>query len=119
MKKFFLTAVLAIASATVAGAATPLWMRDAAISPDGKAITFTYKGDIYTVAATGGRATRLTTMPSYESSPVWSPDGTKIAFASTREGSNDIYVMDAAGGGARRLTSNSADEIPVAFTPDG
>lgn len=105
--------------ATSVSAVTPLWMRNVKISPDGKTLAFDYKGDIYTVPATGGTATRLTTQPSYESRPVWSPDGSMIAFAGTNAGSSDIYVMPATGGSATRLTFNSANEYPEAFTPDG
>ena len=100
-------------------AATPLWLRNAVISPDGKQIAFTYKGDIYTVPAAGGEATRLTTSESYETAPRWSPDGKKIAFASDRHGNTDIFVMNANGGTPKRLTSNSAGELPEAFSADG
>ena len=89
-------------------AVTPLWMRDVRISPDGKEIVFCYKGDIYKVSAKGGEAVQLTTQDSYESSPVWSPDGKQIAFASDRFGNTDVFVMPANGGSARRLTTNSA-----------
>lgn len=113
-------ALAALAMATMQlQAVTPLWMRDVKISPDGKEIAFTYRGDIYKVGVNGGRAKRLTSQPSYESNPVWSPDGTKIAFSSDRHGNFDIFIMDAAGGQAQRLTSNSANEIAEAFTPDG
>jgi len=97
----------------------PLWLRDVQISPEGDRIAFTYKGDIWSVPVQGGEARRLTVRDSYEASPVWSPDGEKIAFASDRNGNFDIYVMDARGGTPERLTSNSAAEIPEGFSPDG
>lgn len=102
-----------------ASATTPLWLRNVAISPDGKQIAFTYKGDIFTVPVDGGEARRLTASESYETSPKWSPDGKKIAFASDRHGNMDIFIMDATGGTPLRLTSNSAGETPEGFTADG
>ena len=118
MKKNFLPLAF-VALSLSASAVTPLWMRDVKISPDGTQIAFTYKGDIFTVPVKGGKATRLTTTPSYEANPVWSPDSRQIAFASDRNGGFDVYIMPATGGTATRLTSNSASEIPDQFTPDG
>ena len=118
MKRLITSLAIGLAAAGV-HAATPLWMRDVRISPDGKQIAFCYKGDIYKVAVNGGEAVRLTTQDSYESTPVWSPDGKYLTFASDRNGNFDVYIMPADGGAARRLTTHSASELSTAFTPDG
>ena len=118
MKKL-ITSLALVLTALSSYAITPLWMRDARISPDGKEIVFCYKGDIYKVPVQGGTATQLTTQASYEANPVWSPDGKQIAFASDRNGNFDLFIMSADGGTARRLTYHSASEIPSAFTPVG
>ncbi len=104
---------------SLACAVNPMWVREAKISPDGKQIAFGYKGDIYTVSADGGEAKRLTSGSSYENVPVWSPDGTKIAYASDRNGGKDIYIIPSTGGTPERLTSHSANETPEAFSADG
>ncbi len=111
--------LLLLAAASTAVAAEALWLRDVRISPDGSRIAFEYKGDIFTVPAAGGTATRITSRDSYEEKPVWSPDGKSIAFASDRFGNPDIFIVSADGGTPLRLTFNSATEYPEAFTPDG
>ena len=94
------------------------WLRYPAISPDGKTIAFGYKGDIYTVAATGGTAMPLTIHEAQDMMPVWSHDGKSIAFASDRNGNFDVFVMPANGGTPVRLTYNSAGDSPFDFSPD-
>lgn len=102
-------------SLSVAAQPHPLWMRHTSISPDGQTIAFSYKGDVFTVPASGGQARQLTSNAAYDSYPIWSPDGKKIAFASSREGSLDIFVMNKFGGEPKRLTTRSTNETPIAW----
>lgn len=117
MKKV-ITALAVTAAMSSASAESPLWMRYPAISPDGKTVAFSYRGDIFTVPASGGEARQLTTSPAYDTRPVWSPDSKSIAFASDREGSLDIFVIPAGGGRARRVTTHSSTELPLAWLND-
>jgi Tol biopolymer transport system component len=110
----FLVAGIAVTTETT----TPQWLRYPAISPDGKTIVFTYKGDLYRVPATGGPAVALTTHDAQDFMAVWSHDGKSIAFASDRYGNFDVFIMPAEGGEAKRLTFHSAQEYPYAFSND-
>jgi tricorn protease len=100
------------------GQSTPGWLRYSAISPDGKTIVFTYKGDLYRVPASGGTATALTMHEAHDFMPVWSHDGKSIAFASDRYGNFDIFIIPAEGGEAKRVTYHSAQEYPYEFSND-
>mgnify|MGYP000119714927 CR=1 FL=1 len=64
MKRQLLGVAAILLSISTYAQDNPLWMRYCAISPDGTTIAFTYKGDIYTVPSTGGRASQITTNPS-------------------------------------------------------
>lgn len=115
-----LLALCFILSGQLAKAADgPLWLRYPSISPDGKSIVFTYRGNLYKVPSTGGTAVPLTMNGANNSMPVWSDDGQFIAFAGNQAGNFDVYVMPAAGGEAKRLTWHSADEFPYDFSPGG
>lgn len=118
MKKNILLTMALMASAQMgimAESTTPSWLRYSSISPDGTQIAFTYRGDIYTVPVEGGTARQITSNSAYDYSPVWSPDGKHIAFASSREGSMDVFVTSSQGGAPKRITTNSGNEVPVAF----
>ena len=118
MKKILLALIAPLTTASAMAQSDPLWMRFPAISPDGKTVAFSYKGDIWTVPANGGQARQITTNPAYDAYPVWSPDSRQIAFASSREGSMDIYVVGRDGGAPRRVTTDSGDEYPMAWRND-
>jgi fibronectin type 3 domain-containing protein len=67
----------------------------------------------------GTGVTRLTNNSADDWYPCFSPDGTKIAFVSSRDGNNEIYIMNSDGTNQTRLTNNSADDRYPCFSPDG
>ena len=120
MKKIFLLlSTLLMATTAISAQDSPLWLRRNDISPDGSKIAFTYKGNIFTVPAAGGRASQITTHPNYDSDPLWTPDGKSIVFSSYREKSKDIYIVPAEGGIPKRLTTHTGNETPLEILKDG
>ncbi len=118
MRNFFLVLTTLIFSFSGIAQIAPQWARYPSISPDGKTIAFTYKGDIYSVPVTGGTAQQLTFHKAHDYEVVWSKNGKNLAFASNRFGNFDVYTMDAMGGPATRLTFHSTDETPYSFSAD-
>lgn len=105
---------------SAAAAAEPVKRtRYPALSPDGKMIAFSYQGDLWTVSAEGGKATRITAHLARDVQPVFAPDGKSLVFASNRFGNYDLFTMPVHRGQPRRLTFHSAADFPSAFTPDG
>ena len=111
-----LTFLFLFVSLSIFGQNNPQWMRYSSISPNGKHIVFTYKGDLYKVPSSGGNAVQLTFHKAHDYMAVWSKDGSKIAFASNRYGNFDVFVMNANGGKANRLTFHSTNESPYSFS---
>ncbi|HLT06484.1 MAG TPA: S41 family peptidase [Cyclobacteriaceae bacterium] len=118
MKHYLLLMVLLLSGTLSMAQTQPQWARYPSLSPDGKTIVFTYKGDLYSVPSSGGKAEQLTFHEAHDFMPVWSRDSKKIAFASDRYGNFDVFVMDAEGGEATRLTYHSNDEFPYTFSAD-
>jgi Tol biopolymer transport system component len=76
--------------------------------------------DIWTMDPDGGGLTQLTGSEGQEDDPAWSPDGTKIAFSSDRDGGKFfIYVMNADGSGVERLGTGTTTEHDPTWSPDG
>src|SRR5947209_2732408 len=88
------------------------------ISPDGATIAFVSGGDIWEVPARGGDARLLVSHPATESRPLFSPDGKRLAFTSTRTGNGDVYVLTLASGDVTRLTFDDANELVSGWSAD-
>jgi tricorn protease len=82
-------------------------------------LVFVCEDDLWTVPVSGGVARRLTSGRGEVSRPVFSPDGSRIAFTGREEGAAEVTVMPAAGGELRRLTFLGALTRAVGWTPDG
>lgn len=98
-----------------------------ALSPNGSTVTFSWAGDLWSVPADGGVATRLTSHPAIEGRSAFSPDGTRIAFESNRDGAQNIYtaplVRAANGtvalGAIDRVTWGDRSAELGSFSPEG
>ncbi len=82
-------------------------------------IAFSYGGDLWVVDRSGGDARRLTSDVGIEIDPIFSPDGSMIAFTGEYDGNEDVYVIPTAGGIPKRLTSHPGSDQVVGWTRDG
>jgi Tol biopolymer transport system component len=97
---------------------------DASISPDGNWLIFAstrhnVAPDIYYKTVDGVAVTQLTADPAADVQPVYSPDRTKVAFASNRAGNWDIYVIGLEGQRPIQITTGPGDEVHPSWSPDG
>ena len=99
------------------------------LSPDGEWIACTVtqydlnqntsNTDIYLVSTKGGAPRQMTTHPGYDGNPCWSPDGSLLAFISTRDGTPQIYAIPMDGGEAQKLSNISGGVKDFNWSPDG
>ena len=94
------------------------------LSPDGQRLLLlantSVDPEIFVVDVATNVATNLTNQPGFDNQPLWSPDGTQIAFVTDREGGNvDLWLMNADGSNARRLASTPGDDNLGGWSPDG
>jgi TolB protein len=101
-------------------------------SPDGQAIAYTtwaaskagsfgtYQDLVVSWIYKGKRETPSNGNPEKQNYlPAWSPDGSKLAFTSNRDGNPEIYVMNRDGGGLRRMTNSPAIDVSPTWSPTG
>jgi tricorn protease len=121
MSMFSVLCGLALASGQLPVPSSPplIGARSLALSPDGKKIAFSYQGDVWVAPSNGGRAIPVTTNVEMDDNPVWSPDGSYLAFASNRTGNWDIFTVPADGGDPTQLTYHTGADVPTDWSPDG
>lgn len=86
---------------------------------NGNHIAFIYAEDLWVANADGTQPRRLTVDEGVESNPVFSPDGSMIAFSAQYDGNTDVFIIPTAGGIPVRLTWHPGADIVRGFTPDG
>ena len=108
--------LLATASYSLSAQGTRL-LRRPTVSHD--MVAFEYGGDLWVVSRAGGSARRLTSTPSAETDPHFSPDGSLIAYSATVAGNTDVFVVPTEGGEPKRLTYHPGVDYVRGWTADG
>lgn len=82
-------------------------------------VVFVYAGDLWKVDRDGNNPVRLTSSPVAEENPVFSPDGSMVAYSAAYEGNTDVYVIPAEGGQPERLTWHPGSDVVTGWSADG
>ena len=112
-------ALLFAAALSAAPAPSPVALSEPSLSPDASEVVFVSSGDLWIAPAAGGDAHLLVAHAANETRPLWSPDGSRIAFVSDRTGNGDIYILDLGNANLTRLTYDDASEQVDGWSRDG
>ena len=91
----------------------------AALSPDGRSIAASIQGTLWSLSASGGRATALTAPELDAQEPAWSPDSKLIAFYAFADDAWSVWTVGADGSGLIKRSQGLGDARYPTFTPDG
>ena len=96
------------------------YMRSASLSPDGKRVVVTARGEVFNLPVEKGVTKNIVRTPgAHERSATWSPDGKHIAYISDATGETELYMQPAEGGQAVQLTKNNDTYIrDFEWSPD-
>jgi len=119
MRRLLLTSLFVVFASVLTFSADsgPLLLQSPTLSKT--QIAFAFGGDIWIVNRAGGDAQRLVTGTGVLSHPIFSPDGTMVAYTGNYDGNDDVYVVAATGGEPRRLTYHPDSDVAVGWTNDG
>ena len=103
---------------------------DAQLSPDGKTVLYQRTttdlaknkrhSEVWSVPAAGGTPKAFLSSDKNDTTARWSPDGTKVAFLSTREAGSQVWIANADGSGAKRVSNIAGGaQPPLVWSPDG
>lgn len=125
VKPWWLSLALLVAGSAPAAAVNSIetqegtWM-SVDVSPDGRTLLFDLLGDIFQLDANGGQARALLAGPAFETQPVYSPDGKRLAFISDRSGTENLWIADVDGRNARSLSQDTLGVfVAPAWSADG
>jgi tricorn protease len=95
-------------------------LSDLAVSPDGKKLVFSARGDLFAASTKeGGEAARITDTAADEGQVTWAPDNHTIVYASDRDGRPHLFQYDFATERETRLTSGDGSDEAPRYSPDG
>jgi Tol biopolymer transport system component len=93
---------------------------DMALSPDGKKVVFTARGDVFAASAKEpNEGMRVTNTEGFEMQPAWSGDSRSVYYVSDRDGRNHLYRYDFTTDKETQLTTGDSTDLAPRVSPDG